>query len=207
MRTILAIASVLLLSTFATSAFGRSCSLKLVGSGGKGGDNDYVWMQNKSKRLIVELSIGRPGPKESTSPLEIRAASVFKDIRTRKAFINDVATGMVVATNSVTRKIKIVSGSAGKRVDREAKVEGGHDFSKGNTISGVIVEVYQDGKCIKHLSNLPGKDGKTVLNAQTDEWLLNEDEHCDFQRKLRTGQEKSNYKSNGFTNPTRIVSD
>ena len=202
MKRALIIALVAFMSSF---AFGRSCSLKLVGSGGKGGDNKYHRTQEKSKRLIAELSIGRPGPKESSSPLEIRAASVFKDINTRKAFINDVTTNTVVATNSVTRKIKIVSGSAGKLVDRYAKVEGGYDFSSGNTIAGVIVEIYQAGKCIKPLSNLPGKDGKTVLNAQPDEWLLKEDEHYDFHRKLRTGEDKLDYKADGFTNPTQIV--
>lgn len=206
MKSTLVIVSALL--TLASPlAFGRSCSMKLVGSGGKGGDNDYFLSQDKSKRLIAELSIGRPGPKESASPLEIRAASVFKDIRTRKAFINDMTTETMCSSNSVTKKIKIVSGSAGKRVDRDAKVRGCHDFSRGNTIAGIIVEIYQDGKCIKHLSNLPGKDGKTVLNERTDEWLLNEDDHWDSDRNLRTGSEKTAYKSRRFTNPTRIVLD
>ena len=202
MNTKLFVLTIISLAALASDA--RSYSFKLIGSGGKSGANDYLWFQDKSKRVIGELTVGRPAPKDKPEPLEIRAASVFKDIKTRKAFINDIAKATFTSTNSVTSKVIISSGSAGKLVDRYAKVESGYDFSRGNTIAGLIVEVWQGGKCIKHLSNLPGKDGKTALVDGVPEVLLNEDEVWEDDRRERTKEETAEYKADGFKNPTTI---
>lgn len=191
------------------SAEARSYSLKLVGSKGRSEDNNYFWLQDKSKRIIAELTIGRPHPKDDLSPIEIRAASVFKNIKTKKAFINDVSKEMFSLTNSASSKVLIISGAAGKSVDRDAKVNGGYDFSYGNTVAGVIVEIWQKGKCLKHLSNLPGKDGKTSLKDGVQEFLLAENDKrdvndWDFNSRSFTQQEIRQIKESGFENVTRI---
>lgn len=196
--------TIIIAALLAASAFGRSYSFKIVGSGGKGGANDYLYFQDKSKHLVGELTIGRPGPKEDLAPLEIRAASVFKDINSKMAFINDIACATFSSTNSATSKVIIYSGAAGKVVDRDAKVNGGYDFSHGNTIAGIIVEIFQHGKCIKHLSNIPGKDGKKSLADGTLEALLNADDTYDFERRKRTAEEVAEYKADGFNNATKI---
>lgn len=144
------------------SVSARSYSLKLIGSDGKA-LSKYFCFQDKSKRLVAELTIGRQGPKDDITPLEIRAASVFKEITEKVAFVNDIAIESFEPTNTVTKKVYIVSGAAFKRVDNDAKVNGGDDFSRGYTVAGFIVEIWQGDKCVKHLSNLPGKDGKTPL--------------------------------------------
>lgn len=201
---ILKIIAMILIGGVSQSAMARSYSLKIVGSGGYGGENNYLWFQDKSKHVVAELSIGGPSQRDDLSPLEIRAASVFKDIKTRKAFINDVAKEAFTSTNSATSKIIIVSGAAGKRVDRDAKVNGGYDFSHGNTVAGIIVEIWQNGKCIKHLSNLSGKDGKTQLKDGIPEFLLSATDIWDSSRKILSAQEIAEKKANGFDNATLI---
>lgn len=188
----------------AVSTFGRSYSFKLVGSGGKSGEKE-IFFQDKSKHIVGELTIGRPGPKEDLSPLQIRAATVFKDIRTRKAFVNDITTAVFTSTNSATSRATITSGAAGKMVDHDAKTDGGYDFSRGYTVAGIIVEIWQRGKCVKHLSNLSGKDGKTLLADGTYEMLLNEDDIYELGRRKRTAAEIEEYKADGFDNPTKIL--
>lgn len=58
---IASILMIVLVTLLSSSSFARSYSFKLVGSGGKGGDNDYLFFQDKSKHIVGELTIGRPG--------------------------------------------------------------------------------------------------------------------------------------------------
>ncbi len=195
----------LLVCGMINSVLARSYSLKLVGSKGSSEDNNYLYFQDKSKRVIAQLTIGGPRPKDDLSPIEIRAASVFKNINSKKAFINDVSKEMFTSTNSASSKVLIVSGAAGKMEDRYAKVNGGYDCSRGFTIAGVIVEIWQKGKCLKHLSNLSGRDGKISLKEGVREYLLLQDDRWDSDDRDLSQEEIKRIKENGFKNATKII--
>ena len=112
---------------------------------------------------------------------------------------------MFTSTNSASSKVLIVSGAAGKMEDRYAKVNGGYDFSRGFTIAGVIVEIWQKGKCLKHLSNLSGRDGKISLKEGVREYLLLQDDRWDSDERDLSQEEIKRIKENGFKNATKII--
>lgn len=146
----------------AACSYARTYSMKVVGSSGTGGQMGRMF-QDLSKRTVVELKIGAKAPKDSDSPIEIRAATVFKSVQTRKPFINDVTTYMVNSTN-VTQTVLIESGVAWCTRDKATMIIG--DMSTGNALAGVVVEIWQDKKFIKRLTNIAGYGMKIDISCE-----------------------------------------
>lgn len=137
----------LVVATLATQALARSYDFKLlkqktVSTGAQ------TTLQGKLVHYEYSVRIGGAGKLDSTEPLEIRAATILKHPEAKTGIFNDIATlGGICATNKTAQKFFVRSAGALRVID---KYWDGDEDKYGWTPGGIVIEVWQGGKCVKH---------------------------------------------------------
>ena len=134
--------------------FARTFEFKAAGTKSTGVRSDNWWggSQN-SRRSYFQVKVGSAQKNDDKKRMEIRAATLMKDILSRKVDVNDVATISFEPVNvKEALQFGIVTGMA---------IE--HSRSEGYQVAGCIIEIWQGGKMLKHWSNVSGTSGKTRL--------------------------------------------
>ena len=134
------------------------------------------------KKDTFKLTIGAAGTKDSDERMEIRAATLLKDARSKLVEINDVVFhGFLPAR--------------GKQVFYIGAGAASGTASSGHIKAGVIIEVWQGGKMLKHWSSSTGPVTKTKLSDKVK---------CAYidSRGWRLGNQSA-----GFDNATQIIAD
>lgn len=157
MKTLLATA---LAVALAATAHARSYDLKYIGFASETEGRNKIF-SDKTKHQHFTLKLGPSSKIDSTTNLEIRVATVLKNIETKQSVINDIAVFDFAPTNKKAAVFDIFTGAAAQVVDNWKHVGG--DYSHGYGPNGVVVEIWQSGKCIKHLSGTVGNQAKTAL--------------------------------------------
>ena len=180
---------------FATQA--RTFDFKQLKSTGTTGSAEYWWEgTEKSKSSWFQVKIGGATKIDDTSEMEIRAATVLKSVKDKKTGINDVATFEFDPINKGKAIFFMIStGSAFSR-ERDSYWYG--NVSTGWQLAGVIIEIWQKGKVVKHWSNMSGKDGKAKLTDNIKKLRINRDGH--------PSEGERYYSAKDFDNATEIYS-
>ena len=152
-----------------SQALARNYELKFRGSDSATAGRGGIYSE-KTKHQHYTLKLGPSSKIDSTEPLQIRAATVLRNVQTKKSVINDIATYDFTPTNHKAVVFSIYTGAAGQTVDNWKNVLG--DDSSGYQPNGVVVEVWQSGKCLKHLSGTVGNQAKTKLEPGTTECAM-----------------------------------
>ena len=142
--------------------FSRSYKFRLKGGTADSKNSGYFYDKVvKKDSFLVEM--GAPSKIDSLDEIEIRAATLLKDIKSKKSVVNDVATLKFTPTGRKQVFVVECGAAAGTR-DRSYY---GADYSHGYIKGGVIIEFWQNGKCIKHWSSATGPLSKTKLTSDT----------------------------------------
>ena len=142
--------------------FSRSYKFRLKSGTAESKNSGYYYDKVvKKDSFLVEIGSSSKG--DSVDEIEIRAATLLKDIRSKKSVVNDVATLKFTPTGRRQMFIVECGAAAGTR-DRSYY---GADYSHGYIKGGVIIEFWQNGKCIKHWSSATGPLSKTKLTSDT----------------------------------------
>lgn len=128
------------------------------GESSSGGRSYYT---NSTKRDTFKLTIGTAGSRDSDEEMMIKAATLLKDIRSKKMVINDIASLRFMPARG-RQLFYITTGVANSSKDNYAYA--GSDYSHGWIKGGVIIEIYQSGKLLKHWSSSTGPITKTQLS-------------------------------------------
>lgn len=161
----------LVVATLATQALARSYDFKLlkqktISTGAQ------TTLQGKLVHYEYSVRIGGAGKLDSTEPLEIRAATIYKEPEAKTSIFNDITTlGGICATNKTAQTFYVRSADALRAID---KYWDGDEDKYGWTAGGIVIEVWQGGKCVKHWGggstsplskrNLTKKDAKPILS-------------------------------------------
>ena len=188
MVALLAIATMLF---YIQTAVARTFDFKAVGTKGSSSGGMYWYSDvEKKKSALFQVKVGSAGKIDNKSKMEIRAATVFKNAKDKKTGVNDVAVFSFDPVNAMKPLFFIVAtGTAKSRTDRYW-VDSSR--SSGWQVAGVIIEIWQDGKVVKHWTNIPGNGGKAKLTEDVDQLFIHED-----------GYNKGEY---NFDNATEIFS-
>ena len=188
-RTII-VATMILLA--ALSATARTFDFKATGTIGSSSGGAYWYSDvTKKKSAFFQVKIGSAAKADDKSKMEIRAATVFKNTKDKKTGINDVATFSFDPVNvSKPLFFVVATGTANSRTDRYYV---GSDRSSGWQVSGIIIEIWQRGKAIKHWTNIPGNGGKAKLTEDVKQMHIWAD-----------GRDRSWHGDSGFDNATEI---
>ena len=179
------------------AAQARTFEFKQLKSTGTTGSAEYWWEgTEKSKSSWFQVKIGGATKIDDTSEMEIRAATVLKSVKDKKSGINDIATFEFDPINKGKAIFFMIStGSAFSR-ERESCYYG--NVSTGWQLAGVIIEIWQKGKVVKHWSNMSGKDGKAKLTENIKKLRINRDGH--------PSEGERYYNAKDFDNATEIYS-
>lgn len=169
--------------------FPRSYKFRLKGGTADSKNSGYYYDKVvKKDSFLVEM--GSSSKIDSLDEIEIRAATLLKDIKSKKSVVNDVATFKFTPTGRKQEFVVECGAAAGTR-DRSYY---GADYSHGYIKGGVIIEFWQNGKCIKHWSSATGPLSKTKLTSDTKCAYIGSD-----------GYERSGISYRPFENATTIV--
>lgn len=163
------IAALALLTSPGVSA--RTFDFRALGTKGSSTGGSY-WFNSveKKKSAFFQVKVGSAGKLDDKSKMEIRAATIFKNARDKKTGINDVATFSFDPVNDMKPLFFVVAtGSAHSRTDRYWV-----DSSRasGWQVAGVIIEIWQSGKIVKHWTNVPGNGGKPKLTESVNQLFI-----------------------------------
>ena len=153
------------------NASARTFDFKAVGTkGSSSGDSYWHGDVEKKKSAFFQIKVGSAGKLDDKSKMEIRAATIFKNARDKKTGVNDVATFSFDPVNGMKPLFFIVAtGSARSQTDRYW-VDGNR--SSGWQVAGVIIEIWQAGKVVKHWTNVPGNGGKARLTEDVKQLFI-----------------------------------
>ena len=142
-----------LMSFVAPLVVARTYEFKALGTKGSSSGNQNWWGDaEKKKSAFFQIKVGQAGKVDDKSKMEIRAATIFKNAKDRTTGVNDVATFSFDPINDLKPLyFTVVTGSA--------KNQGSYGWQ----VAGVIIEMWQNGKMIRHWTNVPGKGGVTRL--------------------------------------------
>ena len=160
-----------LVLVMASSTSARTFDFKALGTKGSSTGGAY-WYSNVEKRksAFFQVKVGSAGKLDDKSKMEIRAATIFKNAQDKKTGVNDVATFSFEPVNGMKPFFFVVAtGSARSRTDRYW-VDGNR--SSGWQVAGVIIEIWQSGKMVKHWTNVPGNGGKSRLIESVEQLLI-----------------------------------
>ena len=172
---ILAIMLAMIVLLFASrTATARTYDFKSLGTKGSSSGGAYWYSDvEKKKSAFFQVKIGSAGKIDDKSKMEIRAATVFKNAKDKKTGVNDVAVFSFDPINAMKPLFFVVAtGTAKSRTDRYW-VDSGR--SSGWQVAGVIIEIWQGGKVIKHWTNIPGNGGKAKLTEGIERLFIHED--------------------------------
>lgn len=157
-----AMCAMVVLIGFAVQA--RSFEFKQFKSTGSKANSEYYWMgTEKSKSSWYQVKIGGASKIDDMSEMEIRAATVLKNVKDRKTGVNDVAKFRFDPINKGKAIYFMVSSGVAFSLERD-KYWYGNDgrADRGWQLAGCIIEIWQKGKVVKHWSGA-GTAGKTRL--------------------------------------------
>ena len=179
------------------AAQARTFEFKQLKSTGTTGSAEYWWEgTEKSKSSWFQVKIGGATKIDDMSEMEIRAAMVLKSVKDKKTGINDIATFEFDPINKGKAIFFMIStGSAFSR-ERESYYYG--NVNTGWQLAGIIIEIWQKGKVVKHWSNMSGKDGKVKLTENIKKLRINRDGH--------PSEGERYYSAKDFDNATEIYS-
>ena len=164
MRSVVICAMAALLG-FSTQA--RTFEFKQFKSTGSKANSEYYWMgTEKSKSAWFQIKIGGATKIDDTSEMEIRAATVLKNVKDRKTGVNDVVKFKFDPINRGKAIYFMVASGVAFSVERDNDYwYGANDgrANKGWQLAGCIIEIWQNGKVVKHWSGA-GAAGKTRLS-------------------------------------------
>ncbi len=193
-RKMTATAIVVIMSFIVPSVMARTYEFKTLGTKGSSSGNQYWWGDvEKKKSAFFQIKVGLAGKIDDKSKMEIRAATIFKNAKDKTTGVNDVATFSFDPINTVKPLyFLIATGTARSQTD---KYWVDSRRSSGWQVAGVIIEMWQNGKMIKHWTNVPGKGGTVRLTEDVEQLFIWSD-----------GHDKSWHGSSDFDNATEIVS-
>jgi len=152
----------------AGTASARTFEFKIASSGKSQneGDNNY-WRKQKTKFVTINANVGKPTKKDCLDEMELRAATVMKDVRDKKKMlINDIKVFKFLPINDTALHFKVISATASASIDRDKSF---YDSSYGSEIGALVVEFWQGGKCVKHWASATGPAGKIALDEKAIE--------------------------------------
>ena len=152
--------------------------------------SESTFFRKTAKREIFEVLIGASYKSDDMSEMEIRAATLMRHVSTKKNFINDIVK-LCVTPDKAKKKFYVVTGIVSGTRDKATWIDNA-DLSSGYLKGGVIIEIYQSGKCVKHWSNAASSAGQLTLSDDTECVYVNADGY----------KGSKDY----FDNPTKIVS-
>ena len=147
----------MVLTSFLTMA--RTCECKVVKT--KGTD--------ESKCMIAKIKIGGASKIDDKSEMEIRAATVLKNVGTKQTGINDITTLKFEPINT-GKPICFMVKTGVARFSKDTYWVNG---KRGWQLAGYIVELWQGEKPVKHWSNVSGDGGKAKLTGAVKPFLIN----------------------------------
>ena len=164
-------------------ASARTFDFKALGTKGSSTGGTYWYSTaEKKKSAFFQVKVGSAGKLDDKSKMEIRAASVFKNASDKRTGVNDVATISFDPVNAMKPLFFVVAtGAARSQTDRywaDSK------RSSGWQLAGVIIEIWQAGKVVKHWTNIPGNGGKAKLAENVKQLFIHANGYtmgeCDF---------------------------
>lgn len=158
----------MVLTSFLTMA--RTCECKVVKTKGTSTGNSTTWPgTDESKCMIAKIKIGGASKIDDKSEMEIRAATVLKNVETKQTGINDITTLKFEPINTGKPIYFMVKTG----VARSSKDTYWVNVKRGWQLAGYIVELWQGGKPVKHWSNVSGAGGKAKLTGAVKPFLIN----------------------------------
>ena len=150
-------------AVFATvSSFARTFDFKPMGTKGSSAGNGVWWgTTEKSKSAWFQVKIGGATKIDDMSELEIRAGTVFKNVKDKRTGVNDIAKFTFEPINVGKALFFMISTGTAFSRSENYWVDGRYD--RGWQVAGCIIEIWQKGKVVKHWSNVPGNGGKAKL--------------------------------------------
>ena len=177
----------------------RTFEFKQFKSTGSKANSEYYWMgTEKSKSSWYQVKIGGASKIDDMGEMEIRAATVLKNVQDRKTGINDVAKFRFDPINKGKAIYFMVSSGIAFSLERD-KYWYGNDgrADRGWQLAGCIIEIWQKGKVVKHWSGA-GNAGKMRLADGIPLLRINKDGYA--------SESDRNHFSRDFDNPTKIFS-
>lgn len=156
--------------TFSCSA--RTFEFRAVGTKGSSSGNRNWWgMTEKAKRAFFSVRIGSATKFDDLGTMELRAATIFRSIKTKQVAVNDVTSLSFDPINtSKAIHFMVATGTAFAQTDNYF-TDGA--FDRGWQMAGGVIEVWQNGKMVKHWSNVAGKGGKIALTDEVKQMRVN----------------------------------
>ena len=151
--------------------FARTFDFKVLGTKGSssGGVHWYSDVEKK-KSAFFQVKVGSAGKLDDKSKMEIRAATIFKNAKDKKTGVNDVASFSFNPVNGMKPLFFVVAtGTARSQTDRYW-VDSAR--SSGWQVAGVIIDIWQSGKMVKHWTNVPGNGGKARLSGDVKQLFV-----------------------------------
>ena len=113
-----------------------------------------------------QIRIGSALKTDSMAKMEIRAATLMRNVSNKTVGINDIATLTFEPINQGKSIHFMVTTGIAKR-------KGSGRYSSGWQVSGGIIEIWQNGKMVKHWTNFAGMVGKTRLTRDVELMNIN----------------------------------
>ena len=144
------------------SLFARTFDFRSLGTKGSSTGRGTWWgSTEKSKSAWFQIKVGGATKIDDMSEIEIRAGTVFKNVKDKRTGVNDIAKFTFEPINKGKALFFMVStGTAFSRTDRYWVDD---RYDQGWQVAGCIIEIWQKGKVVKHWSNVPGNGGKAKL--------------------------------------------
>ena len=118
----------------------------------------------KTGAAMYLIKVGAASKTDDPSPIEIRAATLFKSVKGREYAFNDIATYTFSPTN--TSQALYFGVKSGTSISRKDSVSSAYD--RGWDLSGCVVELHQNGKLLKRFGN-----SKMALTPDAKQLKLN----------------------------------
>ena len=181
------------------AAQARTYEFKQFKSTGSKANSEYYWMgTEKSKSSWYQVKISGASKIDDMSEMEIRAATVLKNVRDRKTGVNDIAKFKFDPINKGKAIYFMVSSGVAFSLERDKSWYGNDGRAdSGWKLAGCIIEIWQKGKVVKHWSGA-GNAGKTRLADGIPLLRINKDGYA--------SEGDRNRFSRDFDNATEIFS-
>lgn len=162
MKKVMMVVTIVIAIVAMNSLFARTFDFRPLGTKGSSTGRGTWWgSTEKSKSAWFQIKVGGATKIDDMSEIEIRAGTVFKNVKDKRTGVNDIAKFTFEPINVGKALFFMVStGTAFSRSDGYW-VDGRYD--QGWQVAGCIIEIWQKGKVVKHWSNVPGNGGKSKL--------------------------------------------
>ena len=150
----------------------RTFDFKFLGTQGSSDGGQNSWYSTKVKRAFYQIKVGSAGKTDDMAEMEIRAATVLKNIKDRKVAVNDIAFFRFEPKN-VGKAIffEVATGVASSRIDRE---KWAYDSSYGWQVAGCLIEILQRGKVVKRWCGAKGVPASLRLDDSVKQMRLDD---------------------------------